>query len=194
MVEHIDIFPVPIFRSTFDNAELLQSSVVPIFKDIESKDINPVRYSANGYTSYGKYDIFDLQELAELKTFICNTVYDINQQVGINSAIELKGGWFSINRQYSYHEMHNHVPDIWSGVYYVQASRTDAALTFANKNLESNWPYTSSANSNYTSSVVNCAVETGVLYIFPSYLNHKVDQQMEDNERITVSFNFGAVE
>lgn len=194
MVEHIDIFPVPIFRSTFNNAISLQTSVVPILKDIELNDSDPVRYSTNGYTSYGKSNVFELEELNELKTFICSNVYDINQRIGINNNIELKGGWFSINRQHSYHEMHNHIPDIWSGVYYVQASTTDAALTFANKNLNSNWPYTSSMNTNYTSSVVNCSVETGVLYIFPSYLNHKVDQQIEDNERITISFNFGAVE
>ena len=31
----------------------------------------------------------------------------------------------------------------------------------------------------------------GDFYIFPSYLLHKVNQQMVDKERITVAFNYG---
>ena len=80
------------------------------------------------------------------------------------------------------------------GVYYVQCDEEDSGLTFVNKNLDSNWPYSSRSEPNeYNSSVNTFQPQTGTLILFPSYLNHKVEQQTTENERVTIAFNFGVV-
>lgn len=190
--ERQDIFAVPVFRGFYPKAEELKNDIVPLFKKIEKEDKNPIRYSANGYTNFrSNGHILALDELKELREWIGNIVAKASGTIALDGNIQYSGSWFSIMRQYSYHEMHNHLPDVWSGVYYVQADEKDAGLTFINKNQESNWPRSPVKELNgYNSPVIKVPVQTGMCIIFPSYLNHKVDQQLEDKERIMIAFNF----
>ena len=65
-------------------------------------------------------------------------------------------------------------------------------LTLVNGNQKANWPKSGITElSESNSPNVTCAALTGSLIIFPSYLLHKVEQQMVDKERITVAFNYG---
>ena len=71
MIESQLIFPTQVFRTVFENSQELQRIAVPRFQDIEKDDKSPVRYSANGYTSYGAYTNILLEpEFIELKKFI----------------------------------------------------------------------------------------------------------------------------
>ena len=75
MIEHQLIFPTKVYRTTFEDSQELQKKVVQLFLEIEKKDTSPVRYSANGYTSYGaNSNILSLPELSELKSFIDSIV------------------------------------------------------------------------------------------------------------------------
>jgi len=163
------------------------------FLQEKKSDQSPVKYSANGYTSFGvSHKILNDPLLNDLKMFIENCVQECHKETNLAGTPILGDSWFSINRKYTYHEEHNHLPDIWSGVYYVQADQDHPGLTLVNGNQKSNWPrsrVTQLSESNTPTLV--CAVETGSLLIFPSYLWHKVDQQMVDKERITVAFNYG---
>lgn len=186
-----DIFPVPMFRAVYPKAQELKSTIVPTFLDIEKNDKEPTQYTANGYTNFDKnQQTLEMPELEDLRNFIGTTVQRANQFAGLKGGVYFTGSWFSINRQHSYHERHNHLPDVWSGVYYVQADHLDSGLSFTNSNTLSNWPGVPvERTTDYNSPVVTCGVETGVLYIFPSYLWHSVDQQKIDQERITIAFN-----
>lgn len=192
-IESQALFPVPFFRSVYPSAEELKEQVVPLFLDIEKNDKNPVRYSFNGYTNYeNNSQIIDHTELSDLKKFLGTSVQSIHTSLGLPGNVHFTGSWFAINRQYSYHEKHNHLPDIWSGVYYVQANDADAGLTFCNPNHTSNWPFARIETYNeYTTPEITCKASTGVLYVFPSYLEHKVNQQLNDSERIMIAFNMG---
>ena len=53
MIEKQYIFPTQVFRAMYDNAQELQKKIVPEFLAREKSDKSPVRYTANGYTSYG---------------------------------------------------------------------------------------------------------------------------------------------
>jgi uncharacterized protein (TIGR02466 family) len=127
-----------------------------------------------------------------LKDFILRQLTEVNLFCGIKDKVEIDHSWFSINKQGGYHEEHSHLPSIWSGVYYVKANYTDSNITFVNKNLtDTGWPYTSNKDSSnqYVSQQTSCSVSAGMLLIFPGYLRHKVEQQITENERITISFN-----
>ena len=53
MIDAQLIFPVKVYRSKFEDSQELQKDIVPLLLEKEKKDTSPVRYSANGYTSYG---------------------------------------------------------------------------------------------------------------------------------------------
>jgi uncharacterized protein (TIGR02466 family) len=194
-VHRYNLFPVPVAHATFDRAQELCTEIVPIFKDIEVRDTRDHvgKYSTGSYTSFfSNGHIITMPQLESLRNFIKDTVQTLHQSVGLAGDLEFTNSWFSINRQHSYHEAHNHCPDIWSGVYYVQANQADAAISFVNKTLiDTGWPYTATktANTDFVSNQVNCPVESGLLLVFPSYLVHKVNQQEADSERITIAFN-----
>jgi len=186
------IFPTQVFRAVYDDAENLRSKIVPLFLQKEKDDTSPIRYTANGYTSYGMSNILDIPDLEDLKTFIDTTVAEAHRDIKLAMNPKLSASWFSVNRKYTYHEAHNHLPDIWSGVYYVQADQDHPGLTLVNKNRHANWPKCGVTELHEANTPqVTCGVETGSLLIFPSYLEHKVEQQMVEKERITIAFNYG---
>ena len=125
MLEKQSIFPIQVFRAQFGNAEELRKAVVPELLAKEKSDQQPIKYTANGYTSYGRENILDNPLFEELKQFIDQAVKLCHQETNLlgEDNIKLASSWFSINRKYTYHEEHTHLPDVWSGVYYIQSDQ-----------------------------------------------------------------------
>tara|TARA_B110000285_G_C14860927_1_gene484545 strand:+ start:196 stop:795 length:600 start_codon:yes stop_codon:yes gene_type:complete len=194
VIESQNIFPTQVFRATFGSANELQRTIVPVLLEQEKNDTDPLSYTANGYTDFGRENLLERPVFKELKDFIDDAIVRCHRQSGLQQHPKLTGSWFSINRKYTYHEEHNHLPDVWSGVYYIQADQDHPGLTLVNQNLtSSNWPgmWGRTELNEVNSSSVTCQAVTGTLLIFPSYLNHKVEQQKVDKERIMVAFNYG---
>jgi len=192
MIEKQFIFPTQVFRAVYDKSQELQKSVVPELLAKEKTDTSPVRYTANRYTPYGNESILENPLFEDLKNFIDTCVQECHKQTKLQHTPSLKSSWFSINRKYTYHEEHNHLPDTWSGVYYIQADQDHPGLTLVNPNMKANWPRVNVSELNEANSPnVTCAAMTGSLIIFPSHLHHKVEQQLTDKERIMVAFNYG---
>ena len=186
------IFPTQVFRAQFDSAQELAKAVVPTLLDQEKNDKKPLKYTANGYTDYGRENLLERPVFKELKDFIDDVIVRCHKQTGLQNDPSLRSSWFSINRKYTYHEEHNHLPDTWSGVYYIQADQDHPGLTLVNPNMKANWPRVNVSELNEANSPnVTCAAMTGSLIIFPSHLHHKVEQQLTDKERIMVAFNYG---
>jgi uncharacterized protein (TIGR02466 family) len=191
MINTIDLFTTPLFRTEYPNANNVKNILIPIFKEIESKDETPFDYGVGGYTSFGKGNVLtEIPECVDLYYWIRNIIFNIHQEVGLDSKIEINNSWFSINRKYSSHEEHHHIPAIWSGVYYLQADHNDASITFTNPGLETNWPYSKISEFNaFNTKEKSFPINDGVLLVFPGYLKHKVDTQLAESERITIAFN-----
>ena len=186
-----NIFPVPVVLGDFENFSNTKDTLVPLFKEYEKN--NPCEnYCYGGYTSYGNNEnILFWKECSELLDFIGISVANFHAHNGLAGNVVLQDSWFSINRKYAFHGKHNHLPCTWSGVYYVQCDEQDSEITFINKNLDNAWPYCNRIEANeLNSTVFRLQPKTGSLIIFPSYLDHEVEQQTSDNERITIAFNF----
>lgn len=194
-METMFLFPSPLFKFDYPAACDIRESIVNRIKEIETEDTSDIslKYSQGSYTSfYNKTDIFKEPCLQDLENFIRRSTATVHTQCGLGGDLEFTRSWANINRKYSYHEQHHHCPNIWSGVYYVQAQDNDATICFINSNIiNSSWPYkaTKIYNNELNSSQTVCRVHTGMLLIFPSYLQHKVSQHMSDNERISIAFN-----
>jgi len=190
-IDRMDLFPVPIFGAEFEKGEELRKTIMPILRSIEDEDENPHIYSAKGYTNYNpEQQIINRPELEDLCNFIFDVGFEANNTIGLNNGLMFTGSWFSINRLYSTHLPHNHIPSTWSGVYYVQADENDGVLSFIDKNKECNWPWANNIQTNaYSTTQFSIKPKTGRLIIFPAYLQHMVGEQKQDTERVTISFN-----
>lgn len=189
------LFPSPLYKFDYLQAYQCQHSIVSTIKKIEAQDTLDIsqKYSPGSYTTfYSNTDIFQQECLTELKQFVVESVDAAHKQCGLGGELKLTQSWANVNRQHSYHEQHHHCPNIWSGVYYVQAQDNDATICFMNSNiLNSSWPYNAVKvhQNDLNSSQTICRVNTGMLLVFPSYLQHRVSQQLSDTERVSIAFN-----
>ncbi len=194
-METMLLFPCPLFKFDYEKADQSRESFVNHIKEIEKTDGSDIslKYTHGSYTSfYSTEQIIDEPVFEDLKSFIKKSVTQAHQMSGLAGDLEFTRSWANINRKYSYHEEHHHCPNIWSGVYYVQTAENDATISFMNMNiLNSSWPYKAKKiyQNDVNSSQTICKTITGMLLIFPSYLRHKVDQHMSDNERVSIAFN-----
>lgn len=189
------LFPVPVYKFDYVLDQKSNTVIIDRIKEIESTDTTDIslKYCKGSYTTfYTRTDILEEQCLRDLKKFFKSSVEQAHTHCGLAGELEFTQSWASINRKYSYHEQHHHCPNIWSGVYYVQAQEDDAQICFVNSNIiNSSWPYKSEKiyNNELNSSQTTCRVTNGMLLVFPSYLQHKVSQHMTERERISIAFN-----
>lgn len=193
MIEKYNIFSTPLFITKYVDTDL--EKIKEEMYEIERKDKSPYKYCEGSYSSFSKEkhtQFLELDSCKDLKKFIDNIIANINIKLGIPNRFRLKESWFTINRQYSYHGVHNHNPALWSGVFYLHADDTASAITFINENLKTNWPYLGMIQdpSEYTSTGSTFQVKTHDLIIFPGWLPHKMEFHNADTERITIAFNY----
>lgn len=190
----VDLFKCPLYRNDYFLEETLKQKVIDKFYKIEKTEPVPMgKYPSGGYTSFNnRNDIFDIDELIGLKQHILSSANALHAYVGLLGNLKISNSWFSINRKGTYHEAHHHCPDVWSGVYYLQADNLDASISFINKNIvDTSWPFNAKKSiiTEYTGSEKVCRVSSGMMLLFPSYLWHKVSQQEFEKDRITIAFN-----
>ena len=110
---------------------------------------------------------------------------------------DMKGeGWVNINPQYGFNVPHDHPGYTWSGVYYVQLPEKGASSRSGSIELLD--PRTNTAamasdiarKSSYFSPKRTLNPKNGMILIFPSYLRHWVYPNEEEEDRISMAFNF----
>lgn len=124
-------------------------------------------------------------KLTEIQKY-CNIV-DPNKLVMDNL-------WFNINSKYSYNRSHIHAKSFFSGVYYVKVPENSGNLNFRNpSNLQR--LFVNEINdclneiNNFTAQNWVIQPKNNMLVLFPSWLEHDVDQNLSDDDRISIAFN-----
>ena len=115
-----------------------------------------------------------------------------HQQQGLSSCVYISSLWFNINYYGSSNVPHTHRGSIWSGVYYIKTPENCGNLGFLNPNLVSTWDIPKSimdenAKDNFTQTFLSNQKKCFVC--FSSWLQHFVDANMSQEERISLSFN-----
>lgn len=104
--------------------------------------------------------------------------------------VEITGCWANISPPGASHKSHHHPNNFLSGVYYVQTGPGADSINFHDPRAQTGIirpPVTELTAANTDQVVVR--VRDGTLLLFPAYLEHSVDANESDRERITVSFN-----
>ncbi len=136
-------------------------------------------------------DLHELEELAELMACVRDAVRMVLRflKVGFDE-FEVTGCWANVNPQGADHKIHSHPNNFLSGVYYVKTPSGADTINFHDPRIQAGIirpPVTELTGINTDQVVVK--VENGTLLIFPSYLQHSVDANTSDQERVSVSFN-----
>jgi len=104
--------------------------------------------------------------------------------------------WVNINEKHHYNEWHIHPLCTLSGTYYIKhdESKEHGEILFKHPYFPyyslSHWPERSIENTNeITSEIVSIIPKSNMLLIFPSWLEHKVETNLKNDSRISISFN-----
>ena len=114
-----------------------------------------------------------------------------------NVTQNIKDIWVNINEKYHYNDWHIHGSNL-SGIYYIKhdGSNENGNLTFKHPIhhwqyiMRSHWPYELIEEYNEaTSEYIDITPKSNMLLIFPSWLEHKAENNLKDDTRISLSFN-----
>jgi uncharacterized protein (TIGR02466 family) len=181
-------WPTPIYVCDFD-------SNIDYFNNIQNEISTFVEMNKNSLTKAWPHDNMlsnfirhgnkpenCLEKMTNLLIYIRKHV---SQFTGLHhSRLNIYESWINFGKQYSYQSIHNHSPADISGVYYYMTNCLDGNIVF---NCESTGLKTSKwINVN---SQIPISPKNGKLILFPSYLEHFVEMNETDSERISLSFN-----
>lgn len=109
------------------------------------------------------------------------------------SKIAMSNLWININdRKSSFNRPHVHPDATFSGVYYVKCNEASGKLVFRHPSLVQQYTIPEETMENWTNFLAsNWSVlpEEGKLLIFPSWLEHYVEPNADDETRISIAFN-----
>ena len=131
-----------------------------------------------------------------LMPFYRDITYHANEflkRLEFNGVYELQNVWVNINGYKDYNITHKHNGAHLSGVYYVQTPPKCGNIMFNHHAYDLvSLSFNNKMNNfnNYNSQRWFLPAEAGLLYLFPGYLNHSVEPNMnKTTKRISISFN-----
>ena len=107
-----------------------------------------------------------------------------------DAAFEITACWATVLAKGAAHKIHSHPNNFVSGVYYVRTQPGSDTINFHDPRSQTAVirPPVVELTADNTDQVV-VKVRNGALLMFPSFLEHSVDANLSEEERISVSFN-----
>ena len=185
-------FPTPVWTLQLDNYQSINEQMYEFIKINQSKDLEGINKSnIKGWHSKD----FNMQEI-EPKNFIKfilpaieQVITDMNWEKQKQS-VNINNMWAIINTGGAANLRHQHGNSTISGAYYVRAPKNSGDIVFYDPRPAAVYTYPKAINPNLLNAQVNgISPKEGALVLFPSYLDHSVNENLSKEERIVISFN-----
>ena len=185
-------FPTPVWTLQLDEYQSINEQMYKFIKITQSKDQQGI--SKSNIKGWHSKD-FNMQE-NEPKNFIKfilpaieQVITDMNWEKQKQS-ININNMWAIINTGGSANLRHQHGNSTISGAYYVRAPKNSGDIVFYDPRPAPVYSYPKALNPNLLNAQVNgISPKEGALVLFPSYLDHSVNENLSNEERIVISFN-----
>ena len=186
------IFPTPIWTMQLDNYENVNELMFNYIKiQQKSDEIGINKSNVKGWHSKD----FDLND-KDPQTFIAFILPSIEQVMTdmnwdkIKQTAKINNMWAIINTGGSANLRHQHGNSTISGAYYVRAPINSGDIVFYDPRPAPVYSHPNVTNPNILNAQVNgVSPKEGALVLFPSYLDHSVNENKSAEERIVISFN-----
>ena len=184
MIENL--FPCPV-----GNYELGRPTTKKEMKYLKSLEMEKNAGNAASTTD----DILEHEDVAALKKFCmdklteyCKETYNFDTD---KVEIYITASWTNKTEPGGYHHRHRHQNSIVSGVFYFDGNKDTDAIEFViNDNwLGSHWDFNVEEHNWYSSLTWWLPTPPGKLYLFPSRLEHRVNEVEGKKDRWSLSFN-----
>ena len=185
-------FPTPVWTLQLDDYQSINEQMYKFIKITQSKDHEGINKSnIKGWHSKD----FNMQE-NEPKNFIKfilpaieQVITDMNWEKQKQS-ININNMWAIINTGGAANLRHQHGNSTISGAYYVRAPKSCGDIVFYDPRPAPVYSHPNVKAPNFLNAQVNgISPKEGALVLFPSFLDHSVNENESNEERLVISFN-----
>jgi uncharacterized protein (TIGR02466 family) len=185
----IPMFPTLVWKLQIEAGlrDALQARILPALAEMR-RELPPL---AHGRGWQSAQDLHHREELRELVSCVERGVTSVLRFLRIgDDAFEITACWATVLAPGAAHKLHSHPNNFLSGVYYVRTPAGADTINFHDPRRQTGVirPPVVELTAENTDQVV-VRVRDGTLLLFPSYLEHSVDANASDAERIGLSFN-----
>ncbi len=186
------LFPTPVWTFQLENYQTINEMMFNYIKEEQIRDQSGIHKSNNkGWHSKD----FNMQEaepkkfISNISTYIEKTITDMSWEKE-KQTIKISNMWAIVNTGGSTNSKHQHGNSTISGAYYVSAPESCGDIVFYDPRPAPVFYYPKAVSSNLLNAQVNSITpKEGALILFPSYVDHSVNENLSNEERIVISFN-----
>lgn len=187
------VFATPVFSCALADVEALNAELRELILARERSVPSITKSNQGGWQSAADFFDWGGAAVATLERHAAEALRLATVRVPIpeHYAVEFElYGWAAVNRKGHYNTTHMHPMSTWSGVYYVDAG--DEAAEAGGALLEFAHPIPAAVMTFFPGILPSARLvrpQTGMLILFPSYLQHSVRAYQGNRPRICVAFN-----
>ena len=184
------IFPTPIHKFDVNGFSEIQDELIDYAYDYKKKDPKGVSLSNRGGWQSEGFEIINEDDVLQL--FLINCLSNFPP---IKESVQLRGyAWININKPGDYNIKHVHPTNNLSGVLWIKCLENSGDIVFDSPNnfesfLENKSYDDDFKKSNFIDDSYHCYPTEGRMIVFPSHLQHHVQENKSNEDRISVSFN-----
>tara|TARA_B100001248_G_scaffold63473_1_gene44144 strand:+ start:29 stop:625 length:597 start_codon:yes stop_codon:yes gene_type:complete len=186
----VNIFPVPVHQFDVNGFSEIQDELIDYVYKMRKKD--PVGHTISNRRGW-QSSCFSLENEDDiLQNFLTNCLSEFPP---IEKSIKLfVSAWININPPEAFNLKHNHPTSDLSGVLWIKSQKDcgnivfESPRSFATHQEIDSYTEDFKKNNNYFHSFSFNPV-AGRILVFPSHLEHHVDFNQSQEDRISVSFN-----
>jgi uncharacterized protein (TIGR02466 family) len=185
-------FSTPVWASKIENFDKINNEMINYINDLKKKD--PQGIIKSNFKGWHSKD-FNMKDqdpknfIEAIKKNINIALNDMNWDLN-KQTVNIKSVWAIINEKDAWNQKHHHSNSDLSAAYYVSAHDNCGDIVFYDPRSAPvhNHPISKTANS-LNATVNAIKPESGMLVLFPSYLEHSVNPNLSNEKRIVISFN-----
>ena len=185
-------FSTPIWSTKIEGFEKINEEMFNYINSLKNND--PKGVIRSNFKGWHSKD-FQLKEeqptnfIEAIKKNINTALNDMNWDVDLQT-VTIQSMWAIINKEGAWNQKHQHANSDLSAAYYLGAPDNCGDIVFYDPRPSRVYkhPIAKSAN-NLNATVTSIKPEPGLLVLFPSYLEHSVNPNLTNKNRIVISFN-----
>lgn len=187
------MFATPVFRYVFKHVETLNAELRDLILERERTTPSMAKSNQGGWQSPPDFFSWPGSAVATLERYAIGALNIATARLPVAPHLRIEFelyGWAGVNRRGHYNTTHVHPMATWSGIYYVDAGDEPADAPGAA--LEFSHPITAAVMTFFPGVLASARIvrpESGMIILFPSYLQHSVRMYHGERPRICVPFN-----
>lgn len=189
------IFPSMVWTTLLDDRASLNAQLLELATQMRNRDPAGVaNTNVRGWQSPNT-----LQNLPEFEPInrrilqVCHTIGE--SQKFRPDLVYQHQAWINISPPGASNKLHYHANCHFSGVYYISLAAPDCgSIFFRDPRVASRMlTYPAVEPTDFTTEEVQMPPEEGRMYVFPGWLEHGVEENRSDRDRISIAFNVYAM-